>query len=185
MKQNGTARKAADDTCKRTRTMPDRDQGFTLIELLITLALLAIVANIAVPAFESLIVRNRQQALMEQVQDVLHNARAEAVLKRRTLEICGSSDGQTCSADWSDGWLVRAADNQLLQLTQLTSHDELRWHGFQESIRFRDNGTSPTGNGRFYQCHKQIVTWQLVLSRQGRLRQGTSAENSSASLCNP
>jgi len=165
--------------------MPDKDQGFTVIELLITLALLAIVANTAVPALENFIVRNRQQALMEQVQVVLHNARAEAVLQRRTLEICGSNDGQTCSANWSDGWLVRSADNQLLQVTQLSSNDGLRWQGFQESIRFRDNGTSPTGNGRFYQCHKQTVTWQLILSRQGRLRRGTLAENSNANLCAP
>ncbi|WP_407295138.1 GspH/FimT family protein [Stutzerimonas zhaodongensis] len=165
--------------------MPDKDQGFTLIELLITLALLAIVANTAVPALEDLIVRNRQQALMEQLQVVLHNARTEAVLQRRTLEICGSNDGRTCSANWSDGWLVRTADNQLLQLTQLSSNDGLRWQGFQERIRFRDNGTSPTGNGRFYQCHKQTVTWQLILSRQGRLRRGSLAENSKANLCAP
>ena len=78
--------------------MPNKDQGFTLVELLITLALLAIVANIAVPAFDGLITRNRQQALMEQVASVLNNARAEAILQRRMIEVCGSSDGKTCSA---------------------------------------------------------------------------------------
>jgi len=78
---------------------------------------------------------------------------------------------------------VRTSDNQLLQLTQLPTHDELRWSGFKQSIRFRDNGSSPTGNGRFYQCHKQQVVWQLILNRQGRLRQGTPAENSSADQC--
>ncbi len=163
--------------------MPNKDQGFTLVELLITLALLAIVANIAVPAFDGLITRNRQQALMEQVEAILVNARADAILKRRTVEICGSADGQTCSNDWASGWLVRTSDNQLLQLTQLPTHDELRWSGFKQSIRFRDNGSSPTGNGRFYQCHKQQVVWQLILNRQGRLRQGTPAENSSADQC--
>lgn len=163
--------------------MPNGNQGFTLVELLITLALVAIVANIAVPAFEGLITRNRQQALMEQVETSLNKARTDAILKRRTVEICGSNNGQTCSANWASGWLVRTSDNQVLQLTQLPTHDNLRWSGFQQSIRFRDNGSSPTGNGRFYECHKQQVAWQLILNRQGRLRQGTPAENRSADLC--
>ncbi|WP_312703628.1 GspH/FimT family pseudopilin [Stutzerimonas nitrititolerans] len=166
--------------------MPNKDQGFTLVELLITLALLAIVANIAVPAFDGLITRNRQQALMEQVASVLNSARAEAVLQGRTIEVCGSSDGKTCSANWSSGWLVRTSDDRRLQLTQLPSHDALRWSGFQQSIRFHNNGTSPISNGRFYQCHGHEVAWQLVLNRQGRLRQATAAENTDkASLCSP
>ncbi|HBC24464.1 MAG TPA: fimbrial biogenesis protein FimT [Pseudomonas sp.] len=164
--------------------MMNRDQGFTLVELMIALTLLAIVANIAVPAFDSLITRNRQQALMEQVAAVLNNARAEAILQRRTIEICGSSDGKTCSTSWAHGWLVRVPNGRVMQLTQLPSHDTLRWSGFQQTIRFHNNGSSPNSNGRFYQCHKQKVVWQLVLSRQGRLRQGTPAENADkASLC--
>ncbi|MBE7929126.1 GspH/FimT family pseudopilin [Pseudomonas saudiphocaensis] len=164
--------------------MMNRNQGFTLVELMITLAVLAIFANIAVPAFDGLITRNRQQALMEQVAAVLNNARAEAILQRRTIEVCGSSDGKTCSASWANGWLVRVPDGRVMQLTQLPSHDALRWSGFQQSIRFHNNGSSPISNGRFYQCHKQKVAWQLVLNRQGRLRQGTPAENAEkASLC--
>lgn len=166
--------------------MLNRDQGFTLIELMITLALLAIVANIAVPALDGLLTRNRQQALMEQVESIINHARTEAILQRRTIEVCGSIDGKACSASWSNGWLVRASDGRVMQLTQLPSHDALRWSGFQQSIRFHNNGSSPISNGRFYQCHKQKVAWQLVLNRQGRLRQGTAAENTDkASLCSP
>jgi len=164
--------------------MVNRDQGFTLVELMITLTLLAIVANIALPAVDTLMTRNRQQALMEQVAAVLNNARAEAILQRRTVEICGSSDGITCSASWANGWLVRVPGGRVMQLSQLPSHDALRWSGFQQTIRFHNNGSSPISNGRFYQCYKQKMAWQLVLSRQGRLRQGTSAENAEkASLC--
>ncbi len=166
--------------------MANRNQGFTLVELMITLTLLAIVANIVVPAFDSLITRNRQQALMEQVAAVLSNARAEAILQRRTIEICGSSDGKTCSPSWANGWLVRVPNGRVMQITQLPSHDTLRWSGFQQTIRFHNNGSSPISNGRFYQCHKQKVAWQLVLNRQGRLRQATAAENTDkASLCSP
>lgn len=164
--------------------MTYQDQGFTLVELLITVALLAILANIAIPAFEGLVNRNRQQALLEQAESILNNARADAVLKRRTVEICGSSDGQTCSANWASGWLVQTLDDQVLQITQLTDQNDLRWEGFKRSIRFRDNGSSPTGNGRFYQCDDEKVAWQLILNRQGRLRRGTPSENTAkADLC--
>jgi len=164
--------------------MPNKDQGFTLVELMVTLALLAVIANIAVPALEGLITRNRQQALMEQVASALNNARAEAILQRRAIEVCGSHDGKKCSADWSSGWLVRTSDGRILHRVQLPPHDALRWSGFQQSIKFDNNGSSPFSNGRFYQCHKQKVTWQLILSRQGRLRPGTTAEHiEKASLC--
>lgn len=160
--------------------MPNRNQGFTLVELLITLTLLILTANIALPAFKGFIDHNRQQALMEQVDFVLNSARAEAVMRRRAIEVCGSSDGQICSSNWADGWLVRTSDGQILQTARLPTHDKLRWSGFQNSIRFRDNGSSPTGNGRFYQCLDEQIAWQLILNRQGRLRRSTQAENTSS-----
>jgi type IV fimbrial biogenesis protein FimT len=164
--------------------MPNRNQGFTLIELLITLSIVVIAIALAVPAMADFVARNRQQALMHEVQNALHNVRAQAIMQSRTIEICGSSDGQDCSASWGDGWLVRTLSGKILRLTQLASHDDLRWQGFGQSIRFHGNGTSPTGNGRFYQCHKSQVAWQLILSRQGRLRQGTATENANkSSLC--
>lgn len=164
---------------------PNRLNGFTLVELLVVLLLLAILGSLAMPAFAELIARNRQQALLNQVQGILQHARTQAILQRRTIEVCGSADAQTCSANWASGWLTRTlSSEQILHITQLPNHDALRWSGFTQSIRFHSNGTSPTGNGRFYQCHKQGVAWQLILNRQGRLRIGTAEENTSkASLC--
>lgn len=166
--------------------MPNKDQGFTLVELLITVSLLAIVCSIAVPALDNLIAYNRQQALLTQVQEAIQKARSHAVLHRQTVVLCGTNDATSCSSDWSKGWLsLMETTQEVLDVTQLPTSDELRWSGFGDRrIRFRANGTSPLSNGRFYQCHKQAVAWQLILSRQGRLKQGTSAENASrASLC--
>ncbi|AZZ44132.1 fimbrial biogenesis protein FimT [Pseudomonadaceae bacterium SI-3] len=164
--------------------MANRNQGFTLIDLMVTLSVLSVVAAIAIPAFGNMIERSRQEALKDEVESTLHNARTQAVLRRRTIEICGSGDGATCSTNWADGWLVRTTTGQTLQLTQLPHHDELSWIGFSESIRFRDNGASPASNGRFYQCHGEQVAWQVVVSRQGRIRQASEAENAAqASLC--
>lgn len=164
--------------------MPNRGQGFTLIELMVTLLVLSVVATIAIPAFGNMIERSRQEALKDEIENILHNARAQAVLQRRTIEICGSEDGATCSANWADGWLVRTTRGQVLQLTQLPHHDELNWVGFSDSIRFLDNGASPSSNGRFYQCSGEQIAWQVVVSRQGRIRQSSEAENiSKANLC--
>ncbi|WP_222910740.1 GspH/FimT family pseudopilin [Pseudomonas sp. DNDY-54] len=168
--------------------MPNRDQGFTLIELLITLSILTVVISMAVPAMADLIARSRQQALLTHIQNTIQKARAKAVLHRQTILICGTSDTTNCISDWRNGWLTQTeTTGQVLDVTQLSTADELRWSGFgDQRIRFYENGTSPWSNGRFYQCYKQRVAWQLILSRQGRLRQGTAADNASkASLCTP
>lgn len=164
----------------------NRSVGFTLVELMVVLLLLAILGNLAMPALAELIARNRQQALLRQILGDLQHARSQAILQRRTIEVCASGDTKSCSTNWAVGWIVRSqGENRILQITQLPSHDTLRWSGFTQSIRFHSNGTSPTGNGRFYQCHNRQVAWQLILNRQGRVRIGTSAENlDKASLCN-
>lgn len=165
---------------------PNRHAGFTLVELLTVLILLTIIGSLAAPALADLIARNRQQALRNQVEGILRNARAQAILQARTIEVCGSTDAQNCSAHWASGWLVRDPSlAQTLHVTRLPDHDALRWNGFTQTIRFRWNGTSPASNGRFYQCYRQQVAWQLILNRQGRLRQTTSAENKASSLCSP
>ncbi|MTZ14242.1 prepilin-type N-terminal cleavage/methylation domain-containing protein [Pseudomonas sp. JL972] len=159
--------------------MLDKDQGFTVVELLTTLALLAIIASIALPALADLIAYNRQQALLTQVQEAVQNARTKAVLHRQTIVLCGTQDATNCSNNWSDGWLTRSETSQeVLHVTELSGADELHWSSFGgQRIRFFENGTSPTSNGRFFQCYKQRIAWQLILSRQGRLKRSTPAED--------
>ncbi len=153
--------------------------AFTLVEMLIVLALLAIFAQIALPAYQELIEANQQQALQEQITRAVQNARTHAVTHRVQVELCGSRDGIVCDNDWSQGWLLREVKpSPPLHITRLdSSKKRLQWSGFQHKIQFHRNGNSPTGNGRFYSCHKQRISWQLVLNRQGRLRVASSSEN--------
>ncbi|WP_278390378.1 pilus assembly FimT family protein [Stutzerimonas kunmingensis] len=115
--------------------MANRGQGFTLIDLVVTLSILSVVAAIAIPALGNMIERSRQEALKDEAESTLHNARTQAVLRRHTIEICGSGDGETCSANWTDGWLVRTSAGQILQLTQLPHHSELSWTGFKDGLK--------------------------------------------------
>lgn len=156
-----------------------KQRAFTLVEMFIVLALLAIFAQVAVPAFQDFIEANQQQALQEQIVRAVQNARTHAVTHRIQVELCGSRDGIVCHNDWSEGWLLREVKQTTpLHITRLdSSKKHLQWSGFQNKIQFHRNGNSPTGNGRFYSCHKQRISWQLVLNRQGRLRVASSSEN--------
>jgi len=168
--------------------MANRNQGFTFIDVVITVSILAVISAIAMSAINDFIERSRQQALLSQLQDTIQNARAKAVLRRQTVVLCGTRNMDTCSNDWRNGWLTKLeTTGKKLALTQLTGAKELHWIGFgNQQIRFYENGTSPWSNGRFYQCYKRRIAWQLILSRQGRLRQGTAEENESkAALCTP
>ncbi|HHX34517.1 MAG TPA: prepilin-type N-terminal cleavage/methylation domain-containing protein [Gammaproteobacteria bacterium] len=154
-------------------------RGFTLIEMGIVLTLLAILAQVAIPAFQDFIERNQQQALYNQIARAVNNARAHAVSNRVRVELCGTLDGLSCNGDWSRGWLLREVNQTTpVAVTQLkTDRRRLHWSGFQPKIQFHSNGISPTGNGRFYSCNKQKISWQLILNRQGRLRTASQTEN--------
>ncbi|MGE8500103.1 MAG: GspH/FimT family protein [Pseudomonas sp.] len=154
-------------------------RGYTLFDLLVTLALIALLAAIAAPNLTQLVESNRQHALLGELQRSLQEARARAILEGRTIEICAYSTGEQCGEDWNKGWILRASrTKEILSVKQSTrSEGTLRWSGYSTTIRFRPNGTSPTGNGRFTLCAPQAMAWQLVINRQGRIRSASNSEN--------
>ena len=91
------------------------NQGFTLIELMVTMTVAAILAAIAVPAFNSFVLNNRDANQINSLVSSFNYARSEAV-KRNTsfgVAVCPSGDGATCNAPaagWSAGWIVRDLD---------------------------------------------------------------------------
>ena len=99
-----------------------KQRAFTLVEMFIVLALLAIFAQVAVPAFQDFIEANQQQALQEQIVRAVQNARTHAVTHRIQVELCGSRDGIVCHNDWSEGWLLREVKQTTpLHITRLDS----------------------------------------------------------------
>ena len=88
--------------------MRSRPCGYTLYELIMTLALIAIVAGLGLPAFQSTLARATLHGEVNALFHAIHLARKESVMRKRVVSLCPSTDSLTCNPgrDWSAGWLM-------------------------------------------------------------------------------
>lgn len=79
-----------------------RQAGVTLIELLVAVVVIAIMAAVAMPSFREMTERNRLTTAANEIVAALQTARIEAVRRNRGVQLCPSTDGDSCSgSDWS------------------------------------------------------------------------------------
>jgi type IV fimbrial biogenesis protein FimT len=83
-----------------------RSAGITLVEVAITVTILAILAAVALPAFNNVILANRLAAGANELVGSLQVARSEAIRRGSRVVVCASSSGTACGGAWSDGWIV-------------------------------------------------------------------------------
>ncbi len=86
-------------------------RGFTLVELMIVLGLMSIIAAVAVPSFQSIIVSNRLASQANELVAALNYARSEAVKRRKSVTLTSNN-----GTDWSAGWTITDADGTLLRV---------------------------------------------------------------------
>lgn len=143
---------------------PDRHQhlGFSLLELLVALTLAALLALASLPML-SLQQRSIQTSQMQQLSGYLSLARSHAITLGKRVTLCGSLDGEQCSADWSDGHSVlifidrnenRRLDSEerlLLADNSLGGHWQWRGSGLRSYMRYGPMGQA-VDFGSFYLC---------------------------------
>ncbi|MHB0807439.1 GspH/FimT family pseudopilin [Stutzerimonas nitrititolerans] len=83
-----------------------QNSGFTLIELMITLAVLAVVLGIAMPAISDFTIKQRVSSQANELMLSLAFARSEAVKLNQDIRVIPRT---STASGWSDGWCVGPA----------------------------------------------------------------------------
>lgn len=85
-------------------------RGITLVEALITLAIVVIITAISAPNLSTMLKSRQAKNAAQDLETMLELARSEAVRLARTVSLCPSTNGTSCtgagSTNWRTGWLL-------------------------------------------------------------------------------
>lgn len=152
----------------------DRQTGITLIELMTAIALIAILAGLAVPALDGILLNARRAAAMEELLRAAWFARTEAMRRGRPVLLCASAGAgcATDAVDWSNGWIVAPADPPADILRRgAVAHPRARLLSNRSSFSFEPHDRRST-NGTLAWCdHRgQSAARSVVIAPTGRPR---------------
>jgi type IV fimbrial biogenesis protein FimT len=158
-----------------------QQKGFTMVELMVTLVVAAVVLTIAIPSFQNMIRSSLLASGAENLTASLNLARAKAIMARRDVRMCPSTDGTSCASggSWTGGWIIfvdedgngspastelfqaRGAMDSRISLTPPTD--------FTQSIEFKPTGIvygngNPGKNGTFTLCSGDYHKYSRLVS---------------------
>ena len=165
-----------------------RTRGFTLLELVTTLAVMAILAGIALPAFRSMLERQRVTAALYLLTTQFALARSTAITRSEVVSVCPARGDGRCreDGDWSDGWILYrdpGRDGQPNTPGDIL-HEErrarlgtlvLRSSSGRPQLRYLPDGRSAGSNLRVRVCLHGQLQGEVVVNNAGRPRTARAA----------
>lgn len=121
--------------------------GFTLIEALVAIAVLAILLGIAVPSFSDSTLNSQLRAASTDMIAAANLARTEAIKRRRTVSLCVSSNGTSCTTGgWHQGWIVIVPSTGTVIRTRAAMRNGFRMSEANSlaSVAFQSTGVGAT-----------------------------------------
>ncbi|MCW8127499.1 GspH/FimT family pseudopilin [Microbulbifer halophilus] len=155
--------------------------GFTLVELMLTLTILAVVMAVAIPPMADFLNRHRNETQRQRLFDLVALARSKAYSEGKIYTLCGSTDGEECSGDWSayillfvdsNGNHERESDETIeRKISDLPADASLEWNSLQDYLQYRPDGHTQRQTGNFKYCPPDGAPdygWIIVLNATGR-----------------
>jgi len=68
--------------------------------------IVGVILALGAPAFQEIIESNRLRTSVNKISTALYLAKSEAITRGDAVYMCPSSDGATCSGNYSAGWIV-------------------------------------------------------------------------------
>lgn len=178
--------------------MPRPAPGFTLIEALIAMAVVAVLACAAVPAWSNAREASHNGSARAALLEAVLAGISHAALTGSEVVLCpGDAGGCRTSVDWSGGWIAFAdidgdrsrdgSDTLLKAVGPLGGRVHLRSTAGRTHLVFRPNGGTTGSNVTFNLCDGRgpAKAATLVIANDGRLRTGRPTEAAATACMQP
>jgi type IV fimbrial biogenesis protein FimT len=157
--------------------------GFTALELMVTMAVIAILLTVGIPAVRNYAWNLRMQSAMNTLQADLKLARGRATSHSTQTIICPAPSADDCSGQsaWQDGWIVFADLNSdhrkqvgepLIRQADATAFLHISTPESRSYLRFYPNGSAPGSNTSILFCDRRGAAHAgiITVSNSGRIR---------------
>ena len=161
-------------------------KGVTLVELMVTVSIVAIILAFVGPSIQSILIKNRIVAEINETSSLIQYARHHAIDEQAQVVVCPSKNYSVCSTDWNDPKIVfiydddnaiRGATEELLVTIGASSSTTIMTNT-TNIIKFAETGEVNLGT-EILLCHKDGAAEyarSLSITLQGRVKMSSDSD---------